>query len=145
MSSSLAELRVGTTTKSRLVRLSPPSKTLSSMPSSSRKYSMISSFMSGLAMAVRHSTGGMFLSGCYSVENGEWHHRDNEEDVPMPMGNPLEEARQRAMTVKAQLREDLDIGVWFVPVVVFTDIAPDDDVIDETRAARCGCCGAWMT
>ena len=40
------------------------------------------------------------------------------------------------MTVKAQLREDLDIGAWFVPVVVFTDMAPDDDVIDETRGRK---------
>ena len=80
--------------------------------------------------------GVMFLSGCYSVENGEWHHRDNDDDVPTPVGNPLEEAWERAMTVKAQLREDLDIGAWFVPVVVFTDMAPDDDVIDETRGRK---------
>ena len=51
--------------------------------------------------------GVMFLSGCYSVENGEWHHRDNDDDVPTPVGNPLEEAWQRAMTVKSPLRDGL--------------------------------------
>ena len=49
------------------------------------------------------------------------------------------------MTVKAQLREDLDIGAWLVPVVVFTDMAPDDTPLMRPGAARCGCCGAWMT
>ena len=89
--------------------------------------------------------GVMFLSGCYSVENGEWHHRDNDDDVPTPVGNPLEEAWQRAMTVKSPLREDLDIGAWFVLVVVFTDMAPDETSLMRPGAARCGCCGAWMT
>ena len=77
--------------------------------------------------------GVMFLDGYYSVENGQWYHRENEDDVPVPVGNPLEEAWQRAMVVKAQLREELDIGAFFIPVVVFTDMTPDDDILDEVR------------
>ena len=77
--------------------------------------------------------GVMVLTGYYSVENGQWYHRENDHDAPAPVDNPLEAAWQGVMAVKAQIRAELDIGAWFVPVVVFVDMAPDDDILDEVR------------
>ena len=84
--------------------------------------------------------GVMFLTGVYSVEDGQWYHRENDGDAPAPLGDydPLEEAWQRAMAAKAELRKKLDIGAFFIPVVVFADMEPDDDIMDEFqgRGAR---------
>ena len=57
---------VGTTTNSRLVRWAPPSKIRSSTPSSSRKCCAMSATTSGLAVAVRHSTGGIGSGRAFS-------------------------------------------------------------------------------
>ena len=78
--------------------------------------------------------GVTFLTGQYSVEDGQWYRRENDDDVPTPMGddyNLREEAWQCAMTAKAELRRELDIGAFFIPVVVFVDMTPDDDILDE--------------
>ena len=57
---------VGMTSKVRLDRCTPPLMTSSSMPSRSRKCRVMSSTTSGLAVAVRHSTGGVWPSAAFS-------------------------------------------------------------------------------
>ncbi len=80
--------------------------------------------------------GLMFLDGDYSVQDGQWYHRERADDAPTPVDNPLEEAWQRAMAAKGELRKELDIGAFFVPVVIFTAMEPDDDILDERRGRR---------
>ena len=54
------------TSNVRLGRSAPPSKTVNSIPSLSRKWRAISSITSGLAVAVRHSTGGIGSEPAFS-------------------------------------------------------------------------------
>ena len=51
---------VGSTSNTRFSRLAPPSSNSTSMSNSLRKYSCISSLTSGLAVAVRQGTGGLW-------------------------------------------------------------------------------------
>ena len=87
--------------------------------------------------------GVMFLTGGYSVEDGQWYHREDADDALVSVDDPLEDAWQRAMTAKAELKQELDIGAFFIPVVVFTDMAPDTTSWTNCRAAERGCCGVW--
>ena len=80
--------------------------------------------------------GLIFLHGQYSVRDGQWYRCENADDVPMATDNPLEEAWQRAMAAKTELRQELDIGAFFIPVVVFADMEPDDDILDELRGRK---------
>ena len=57
---------VGITSNARFVRSAPPSKTVNSIPSLSRKCRAMSSTTSGLAVAVRQSTGGTAPSSAFS-------------------------------------------------------------------------------
>ncbi|EXI70726.1 MAG: hypothetical protein AW07_03856 [Candidatus Accumulibacter sp. SK-11] len=57
---------VGNTAKSRLLRLAPPSKQRSSMPTLAAKWPTMSAITSGLAVAVRHITGGTASSPAFS-------------------------------------------------------------------------------
>ncbi len=78
-----------------------------------------------------------FLTGRYSVMDGQWYRRETDDGVPAPVENSLEEAWQRAMAVKKHLRHKLGIGAWCVPVAVFTDmVEPDDHIMDELRGRK---------
>ena len=52
--------------------------------------------------------GVMFLTGVYSVEDGQWYHRENDGDAPVPLGDydPLEEAWQRAHDRQGRAQEE---------------------------------------
>lgn len=80
--------------------------------------------------------GLMFHAGQYSVRDGQWYHRTIAEDEPTLVDNPLEEAWQRAMVAKDALRDQLNIGAFFIPVVVFADMERDDDILDELRGRK---------
>ena len=73
-----------------------------------------------------------FLHDRWSVRNGEWYHHDGEGAVT-PMGNVREEAWQAAMAVKNRLT--VDRGPYVIPVLAFTDMAPDPDLLEETRGS----------
>lgn len=80
--------------------------------------------------------GLMFLTCQYSTQGGNWYRRESAEDVPAEVVNPLEEAWQRAMAAKTELRKELDIGAFFIPVVVFVDMEPDDDILNALRRRK---------
>ena len=72
----------------------------------------------------------VFLRGTWSVANGQWYHRD-EDDVDVPVVNPLEAAWKCAMSVKNRLEQKDDFGCYVIPVVVFTDMEESRHIMQE--------------
>ena len=80
--------------------------------------------------------GLMLHDDLYSVHDGQWYCRASKDDVPAPVANPLEDAWERTMAAKDKMRETLDIGAFFIPVVVFADMEPHDDILNELRGRK---------
>ena len=76
-----------------------------------------------------------FLHGQWSVQEGEWY-RHAEDGAVTPMGNVREKVWEAAMSIKDRLSQDLDFGCYVIPVMVFTDMTPDLDILEETRGSR---------
>ena len=74
-----------------------------------------------------------FLHDQWSVRGGEWYHQ-TEDGAATPMGNVREVAWEAAMSVKDRLTEDR--GCYVIPVMVFTDMTPDPDILEEVRGSR---------
>ena len=74
-----------------------------------------------------------FLHDQWSVRGGEWYHH-TEEGAVTPMGNVREAAWEAAMSVKDRLTEER--GCYVIPVMVFTDMAPDPDILEEMRGSK---------
>ena len=77
-----------------------------------------------------------FLHDQWSAQGGEWYR--HEHGAVTPMGNVREEAWQAAMSVKDRLTEDRGRGrgCYVIPVMVFTDMTPDPDILEETRGSK---------
>ena len=69
----------------------------------------------------------------WSTRGGEWY-RHAEDGTVTPMGNVREEAWQAAMSIKDGLSEDR--GRYVIPVMLFTDMTPDTDILEETRGSK---------
>ena len=74
-----------------------------------------------------------FLHDQWSVRGGEWYHH-TEEGAVTPMGNVREAAWEAAMSVKDRLTEER--GCYVIPVMVFTDMTPDPDILEEMRGSK---------
>ena len=74
-----------------------------------------------------------FLPDQWSVREGEWYHH-TEEGAVTPMGNVREAAWEAAMSVKDRLTEER--GCYVIPVMVFIDMTPDPDILEEMRGSR---------
>ena len=74
--------------------------------------------------------GITILEGQYSVEGGQWFRHD-EGSGRTPIDNPLEGAWQAAKAVRTALKEELEIGAYVIPVVWFSGMEEDEDVLDE--------------
>ena len=69
------------------------------------------------------------------MRDGEWC-RHAEDGVVTPMGDVREAAWEAAMSIKDRLSQDLDFGCYVIPVMVFTDMTPDPDILEEMRGSR---------
>ena len=76
-----------------------------------------------------------FLHDRWSVRGGEWY-RHGEDGAVTPMGNVREKVWEAAMSIKDRLSQDLDFGCYVIPVMVFTDMTPDPDILEEIRGSR---------
>ena len=76
-----------------------------------------------------------FLHGQWSVRAGEWYHHA-EDGAVTPMGDVREAAWEAAMSIKDRLSQDLDVGCYVIPVIVFTDMTPDPDILEEMRGSK---------
>ena len=76
-----------------------------------------------------------FLHGLWSVRGGEWY-RHGEDGAVTPMGNVREKVWEAAMSIKDRLSQDLDFGCYVIPVMVFTDMTPDPDILEEMRGSK---------
>ena len=74
-----------------------------------------------------------FLHNQWSARAGEWYHHA-EDGAVTPMGDVREDAWEAAMSVKDRLTEDR--GCYVIPVMVFTDMTPDPDILEEMRGSR---------
>ena len=74
-----------------------------------------------------------FLHDQWSVRGGEWYHQTADGAVTS-MGNVREDAWEAAMSVKDRLTEER--GCYVIPVMVFTDMTPDPDILEEMRGSR---------
>ena len=77
----------------------------------------------------------IFLHDQWSVREGEWYHHA-EDGAVTAMGNVREEAWDAAMSIKDRLSQDLDFGCYVIPVMVFTDMTPDPDILEEMRGSK---------
>ena len=69
----------------------------------------------------------------WSVRGGEWYHQ-TADGAATPMGNVRETAWEGAMSVKDRLTADR--GCYVIPVMLFTDMDPDPEILEETRGSR---------
>ena len=76
-----------------------------------------------------------FLYGQWSVQEGEWY-RHAEDGAVTPMGDIREKVWAAAMSIKDRLSQDLDFGCYVIPVIVFTDMTPDPDILEEIRGSK---------
>ena len=74
-----------------------------------------------------------FLHDRWSVRGGEWYRHDGDGAVT-PMGNVREAAWQAAMSIKDRLTGDR--GSYVIPVLALVDMAPDPDLLEETRGSK---------
>ena len=74
-----------------------------------------------------------FLHDQWSVRGGEWYHHA-EDGAVTSMGNVREAAWEAAMSVKDRLTEER--GCYVIPVMAFTDMAPDPDILEEMRGSK---------
>ena len=77
----------------------------------------------------------IFLHDQWSVRGGEWY-REDEDGAVTPMGDVREAAWEAAMSIKDRLSQDLDFGCYVIPVMVFTDMTPDPDILEEMRGSK---------
>ena len=77
----------------------------------------------------------IFLHDQWSVREGEWYHHA-EDGAVTPMGNVREDAWDAAMSIKDRLADDRDFGCYVIPVMVFTDMTPDPDILEEMRGSK---------
>ena len=76
-----------------------------------------------------------FLHGQWSVREGEWY-RHAADGAVTPMGDIREKVWEGAMSIKDRLAQDLDFGCYVIPVIVFTDMTPDPDILEEIRGSK---------
>ena len=76
-----------------------------------------------------------FLHDQWSVREGEWYHHA-EDGAVTPMGDVREAAWDAAMSIKDRLSQDLDFGCYVIPVMVFTEMTPDPDILEEMRGSK---------
>ena len=68
------------------------------------------------------------------MRDGEWYHHA-EDGAVTSMGNVRENAWKAAMSIRERLSQDLDFGCYVIPVLVFTDMTPDPDILEEMRGS----------
>ena len=76
-----------------------------------------------------------FLHDQWSVRGREWY-RHAEDGAVTPMGNVREDAWEAAMSIKDRLSQDLDFGCYVIPVMVFTEMTPDPDILEEMGGSK---------
>ena len=76
--------------------------------------------------------GVTILEGRYTVEDGQWF-RHQADGARSPMDHPLERAWQAAKSVRTELKRELDINTYVIPVAWFPDMNEDEgeDILDE--------------
>ena len=67
--------------------------------------------------------------GRYTFQEGEWVLRSVE--GPQPVDSPVLQARDSAMSFKDAVKESLGRKIYVVAVLVFPDMDPDQDIMDE--------------
>ena len=74
--------------------------------------------------------GITILEDRYTVQGGQWF-RHQADGVRSSIDNPLEMVWQAAKSIRAELKEQLGISTYVIPVVWFPDMDEDDDILDE--------------
>ena len=70
------------------------------------------------------------LEGQYTVEGGQWFHRQADA-ARSPIDNPLEKSWQAAKSVRTELKQELDLNTYIIPVAWFPDMDEEEAVLDE--------------
>ena len=71
-----------------------------------------------------------FLPGNYGVEDDNWYRRgDDGRDIEV--ADPLETVWEAGMAARDEIHRDFNFGGFVVPVAVFTDMDPDETILEE--------------
>ena len=79
-----------------------------------------------------------FLPGNYGVEDGSWYRRgDDGRDIEV--ADPFETVWHAGMAARDEIIRDFNFGGFVVPIAVFTDMDPDETILEEQgRSGRQG-------
>ena len=75
------------------------------------------------------------LPGRHAVRHGKWW-RLEDNGIQTPVDNPLELAWQAAKGVRGQLKSELGIGAYVIPVAWFPDMEDEDEDIQDEADGR---------
>ncbi len=71
-----------------------------------------------------------FLPGNYGVEDGIWYRR-GADGRDIEVADPLETVWEAGMAARDEIHRDFNFGGFVVPVAVFTDMDPDETILEE--------------
>ena len=71
-----------------------------------------------------------FLPGNYGVEDGIWYRR-GADGRDIEVADPLETVWEAGMAARDEIHRDYNFGGFVVPVAVFTDMDPDETILEE--------------
>ena len=76
-----------------------------------------------------------FMPGNVQLKGSQWLSQDADGDA-VPMPNPLKEIWRSADTVRDMLKPRPEIGVYAIPVLVFSDMEPDASILAEAQKRK---------
>ena len=71
-----------------------------------------------------------FLPGKYGMEGDNWYRRDAD-GRDIEVADPLETVWEAGMAARDEIHRDYNFGGFVVPVAVFTDMDPDETILEE--------------
>lgn len=71
-----------------------------------------------------------FLPGNYRVEGDNWYRR-GADGRDIEVADPLETVWEAGMAARDEIHRDFNFGGFVVPVAVFTDMDPDETILEE--------------
>ena len=74
-----------------------------------------------------------FLPGNYGLEGDNWCHRGADGRV-IEVADPLETVWEAGMAARDEIHRDFNFGGFVVPIAVFTDMDPDETILEERRS-----------
>lgn len=71
-----------------------------------------------------------FLPGNYGMEGDNWYHR-GADGRDIEVADPLETVWEASMAARDEIHSDFNFGGFVVPIAVFTDMDPDETILEE--------------